>query len=91
MNFALGYDAANELTSATGSQNAAVVKTFAYTYDPGQNRVAEQVEALLLGRALRFLRGRSMFCGGNRLSSWGLCSESMKVVQDYGDEDPAPA
>lgn len=44
VNFALGYNAGNELTSATGSQNAAVVKTYAYGYDPAQNRVSEQID-----------------------------------------------
>ena len=44
VSYALGYNAGNELTSATGSQNAAVVKTFAYAYDPGQNRLSEQVD-----------------------------------------------
>jgi RHS repeat-associated protein len=49
VSFALGYNAVNELLSSTGTQNASVVKTFAYAYDPGQNRTSEQVD----GGALR--------------------------------------
>lgn len=44
VSYALGYNEDNELTSVTGSQNAAVVKTYAYGYDPGQNRITEQID-----------------------------------------------
>jgi RHS repeat-associated protein len=41
---ALAYDAANQLTSATGSVTGTVVKTFAYAYDPAGNRLIEQID-----------------------------------------------
>ena len=42
--YALGYNAVNELTAATGTQGGTVVKTFNYAYDPAQNRASEQVD-----------------------------------------------
>lgn len=44
VSYALGYNAGNELTSVTGTQTSAVVKTYAYDYDLGQNRVTEQID-----------------------------------------------
>jgi RHS repeat-associated protein len=41
--WALGYDAANQLTSATSMQNGATNQTFAYIYDLDANRLAEQI------------------------------------------------
>src|SRR5262249_40881140 len=42
--FVIGYDAADQIISAFGSQNGKLVKTFAYTYDLVGNRLTEQVD-----------------------------------------------
>ena len=41
--YSLGYDAADQLTSATVSQAATTTQTFGYTYDPAANRLSEQI------------------------------------------------
>ena len=43
--FSLGYDAANQLLSATVTNAETLVNTFAYAYDPAGNRLTEQVGA----------------------------------------------
>jgi RHS repeat-associated protein len=40
-----GYDAVDQLTSATVSQGTSVLRTFNYTYDPAGNRLSEQIDA----------------------------------------------
>jgi RHS repeat-associated protein len=42
--YSLGYDAANQLTSATASQSGNVLKKFAYIYDLVGNRLTEQID-----------------------------------------------
>ena len=41
--FTLGYDADNQLLSATVTNSGALVNSFAYSYDPAGNRLAEQL------------------------------------------------
>ena len=43
--YSLGYDAVDQLTSATVSQGARVLNTFIYSYDPAGNRLIEQIDA----------------------------------------------
>jgi RHS repeat-associated protein len=43
--FTLGYDAVNQLLSATVTNAGNLVNTFAYSYDPTGNRLTEQVGA----------------------------------------------
>jgi RHS repeat-associated protein len=41
----LGYDTADQLTSATVSQATTTTQTFGYAYDPAANRLSEQIGA----------------------------------------------
>ena len=41
--YSLGYDAADQLTSAAAAQAATTTQTFDYTYDPAANRLSEQI------------------------------------------------
>jgi YD repeat-containing protein len=43
--FTFGYDAADQLLSATVTNSGTLLNTFAYSYDPVANRLAEQVGA----------------------------------------------
>jgi RHS repeat-associated protein len=43
--YTIGYDAANQLTSASEAQNGSIVKTFSYTYDLAGNRLSEQIDS----------------------------------------------
>src|SRR6185295_10131584 len=40
-----GYDAADQLLSATVTNAGTLINTFAYSYDPSANRLTEQVGA----------------------------------------------
>ena len=42
--YSFGYDAADQLTSATVSQSASVASSFKYSYDPAANRLSEQID-----------------------------------------------
>ena len=42
--YSLGYDATDQLTSATVSQTATTTQAFSYSYDPAANRLSEQIE-----------------------------------------------
>jgi RHS repeat-associated protein len=44
--YSLGYDEANQLTSAVATQSNAVINTFAYTYDVAENRLTEQTNGV---------------------------------------------
>ena len=41
--YSLGYDAADQLTSAAVSQAGTTTQTFGYSYDPAANRLSEQI------------------------------------------------
>ena len=43
--YTLGYDAADQLVSATVTNTGTLVNLFAYTYDPAGNRLTEQIGA----------------------------------------------
>jgi RHS repeat-associated protein len=43
--YSFGYDALDQLTSATVTQGGSVLNTFNYTYDPASNRLTEQINS----------------------------------------------
>ena len=70
--FNFGYDAANQLLSATVTNAGTLLNTFAYGYDPAANRLAETIGAAINYPTYNALNqlSASTAAGASRTNEW---------------------
>jgi RHS repeat-associated protein len=71
--YSFGYDAADQLTSATVSQSGSTVSTFRYRYDAAANRLSEQIDTTTTNfayNALNELTSSDSTAGAAATYSW---------------------
>lgn len=79
--FNFGYDAANQLLSATVTNAGSLLNTFAYGYDPAGNRLAEQIGATINSSTYNALNqlSTSTAAGASHTNEWDVANRLVAV------------
>ena len=86
--YSFGYDAADQLTSATVSQSGSTVSTFRYSYDAAANRLSEQIDTTTTNfayNALNELTSSDNTVGATAAYQWD--AEQRLVAVNAGNQN----
>jgi RHS repeat-associated protein len=85
--YSLGYDAADQLSSATVSQAATTTQTFGYAYDPAANRMSEQIGPAITNLSYNALNQlTSSDAPGSEATIYQWDAEHRMTTADSGSE-----